>query len=128
MEKKVELTVTIKGLMITAIIFVLLDIFATWLVAKADLGLFILNEVNVVFKWTFLQIGWYAFLIYPLFQISLYYGLICLTFALFTYFKEQGKRVELFKPSFYFCMALLSFHIWVIANNFLLFVRIENLK
>ncbi|CAK0762096.1 membrane hypothetical protein [Gammaproteobacteria bacterium] len=126
MEKRVELIITRKWLMIFAVIFVLLDVLSTWLVARTDLELFMLNELNALFKLAFLQTGWYAFLIYPFLQISLYFLLIQLTFAFYTRYKKNEKGTELFKPSFYFPMALLSFHLWVIVNNFLLFTRIAN--
>jgi hypothetical protein len=128
MARKVELNITEKGLMLTAVIFVVFDMIATWMVARADLELFLLNELNLAFKWAFLQLGWWAFLVYPFVPMLLYAGFISGTFSLWDYFQRTSPRARFFKPSFYFPLVLLSFHFWVIVNNIILYIRIENLK
>lgn len=121
----VNLTFTKKGLMIFAVIVSILDIISTWAVAKADISVFLNNEINKMILFGFSQIGWGFFIIYPIVPILFYYSLFTLAFWMEGHFQARGQSI---KEAFYFLISALLFHLWVIAGNLIMYIQIVNFK
>ena len=114
MMNRVEIVLTKKGLLIYAVILVILDIASTLLVASSSVEVFLESELNLLVVFLFLKYGYTAFLMLFFISFGVYYTLISLGFWLY-------EKNQIFIGWFYFIWVFLTFHIFVIINNLLVY-------